>query len=39
MSLSFELPASIEEQLRRERTNLDQVAKEAAMVELYAWAI
>ncbi len=35
MSVTFELPAEIEEQLRRETANLDQIAKEAALVELY----
>ena len=35
MSVTFELPSGIEEQLRREWADLDQVAKEAAMVELY----
>ena len=35
MSVSFQLPSTIEEQLRRELVDLDQVAKEAALVELY----
>ena len=35
MAVSFELPTGIEEQLRKELNNLDEVAKEAAMVELY----
>ena len=35
MGVSFELPSMIEEQLRRELVDLDQVAKEAALVELY----
>ena len=35
MSVTFELPAAIEQQLRRELANLDQLAKEAALVELY----
>jgi hypothetical protein len=35
MAVTFELPTGIEEQLRREVNNLDDVAKEAAMVELY----
>jgi hypothetical protein len=35
MPITFELPSSLEEQLRRELVNLDAVAKEAAMVELY----
>lgn len=35
MSISFELPAAVEQQLRRDMANLDGVAKEAALVELY----
>jgi hypothetical protein len=35
MTVSFQLPGSIEEQLRKELVDLDQVAKEAALVELY----
>ena len=35
MAVSFQLPSIIEEQLRRELVDLDQVAKEAALVELY----
>ena len=35
MSISFDLPASVEDQLRRELADLDVVAKEAALVELY----
>jgi hypothetical protein len=35
MSISFELPTEIERQLRDELSNLDEVAKEAALVELY----
>ena len=35
MSISFDLPDSVEEQLRRELADLDVVAKEAALVELY----
>lgn len=35
MSITFELPIAIEEQLRRDHANLDVVAKEAALVELY----
>lgn len=35
MSITFELPAAVEQQLRRDVTNLDGVAKEAALVELY----
>ena len=35
MTVSFQLPSAIEEQLRRELVDLDQVAKEAALVELY----
>ena len=35
MTVSFQLPSTIEEQLRRELVDLDQVAKEAALVELY----
>jgi hypothetical protein len=35
MSVTFELPEVIERQLRSDIANLDQVAKEAALVELY----
>ena len=35
MTVSFQLPSTIEEQLRREFVDLDEVAKEAALVELY----
>jgi hypothetical protein len=35
MSISFDLPATVEDQLRRELADLDVVAKEAALVELY----
>jgi hypothetical protein len=35
MSISFELPVAVEEQLRRDYADLDVVAKEAALVELY----
>jgi Uncharacterised protein family (UPF0175) len=35
VSISFELPVAIEEQLRRDHADLDVVAKEAALVELY----
>lgn len=35
MSISFQLPDDIERALRRELGDLDQVAKEAAMVELF----
>jgi hypothetical protein len=35
MSVTFDLPASIEQALRHELGNLDQAAKEAALVELY----
>lgn len=35
MAVTFELPAEIERSLRRELGDLDQVAKEAALVELY----
>ena len=35
MSISFDLPASVEDQLRRELADLDVVAKEALLVELY----
>lgn len=35
MSISFDLPASVEDQLRRELADLDSAAKEAALVELY----
>ena len=35
MAISFELPTTLERQLREELSDLDQVAKEAALVELY----
>ena len=35
MSIIIDLPAGIEEQLRRDLVNLDAVAKEAALVALY----
>lgn len=35
MSITFDLPAGLEEQLRRDHANLDGIAKEAALVELY----
>jgi plasmid maintenance system antidote protein VapI len=35
MTVSFQLPSTIEEHLRRELVDLDQVAKEAALVEFY----
>ena len=35
MSIAFELPVAVEEQLRRDHADLDVVAKEAALVELY----
>jgi len=35
VSISFDLPATVEDQLRRELADLDVVAKEAALVELY----
>ncbi len=35
MSISFELPGNIEERLRAEFGDLNQAAKEAALVELY----
>ncbi|MFY8222339.1 MAG: UPF0175 family protein [Pirellulales bacterium] len=35
MSISFELPVVVEEQLRRDHADLDVVAKEAALIELY----
>jgi hypothetical protein len=35
MAVSFELPTTIEAQLRQILGNLDSVAKEAAMIELY----
>jgi len=35
MSISFELPVAVEEQLRRDHADLDVVAKEAALLELY----
>ena len=38
MAITFELPAQIERQLRDEWADLDAVAKEAALVELYRQA-
>jgi len=38
MAITFELPTSIEQQLRGERFDFDAVAKEAALVELYRQA-
>jgi hypothetical protein len=38
MAITFELPALIEQQLRGEWADLDAVAKEAALVELYRQA-
>lgn len=35
MSISFDLPAGVEEQLRRGHDNLNGLAKEAALIELY----
>ncbi len=35
MRISFELPAGIEQHLRQEFGDLNQIAKEAALVELY----
>jgi hypothetical protein len=35
MAVTFELPQEMERSLRREVGDLDQVAKEAALVELY----
>lgn len=35
MAVSFELPMAIERQLRNELADLDELAKEAALVELY----
>jgi predicted HTH domain antitoxin len=35
MAVTFDLPTGIEQQLRREFADLDQLAKEAALVELY----
>jgi predicted HTH domain antitoxin len=35
MSVSFDLPTTIEEELRKQFSDLDQVAKEALGVELY----
>jgi len=35
VSICFDLPASVEDQLRRELADLDVVAKEAVLVELY----
>lgn len=38
MAITFELPATIERQLRGEWADFDAVAKEAALVELYRQA-
>lgn len=38
MSVTFQLPDDIEQQLRNELSNLDEVAKEAALVGLYRQA-
>jgi Uncharacterised protein family (UPF0175) len=38
MAVTFELPATIEQQLRGEWADFDAVAKEAALVELYRQA-
>ena len=38
MSVRFQLPDDIEQQLRHDLTNLNQVAKEVALVELYRQA-
>lgn len=35
MAITFDLPSEIERQLRESVTDLDQTAKEAALVELY----
>lgn len=35
MTVSFQLPANIENELRQDLGDLDQAAKEAAVVELY----
>jgi len=35
MTISFQLPTGIERHLREELADLDQIAKEAALVELY----
>jgi hypothetical protein len=35
MAVSFQLPTDLEKQLREEFSDLNQVAKEAALVELY----
>jgi hypothetical protein len=35
MAVTFELPTDIEKNLRRTMENLDQTAKEAALVQLY----
>lgn len=35
MAVSFDLPTDIEQSLRRNLGNLDEAAKEAALVELY----
>ena len=38
MSVTFQLPDDIEQQLRHDLAGLDEVAKEAALVELYRQA-
>ena len=35
MAVTFDLPTEIEAQLRKELENLDQAAKQAAVIELY----
>jgi len=35
MPISFDLPAGVEAQLRREHADVNQLAKEAALVGLY----
>ena len=35
MAITFQLPADVEQSLRKEFADLDQIAKEAALVELY----
>ena len=35
MAISFQLPTDLEKQLREEFSDLDQVAKEAVLIELY----
>jgi hypothetical protein len=38
MSITFDLPAALEQQLREQWADLDALAKEAALVELYRQA-